>query len=307
MVLTSYFQLQYKLINRSIKELGLNPIITYIIAITALIGFAIYLFSITEFAPYVLILTCIGLLSKLSQTQRNDFLKMVYTKKIYLTIRFIENTILSLPFILILLVKLSFFPVLIIVVLSIVMTLANFNTSFSVAIPTPFYKRPFEFIVGFRNTFYLFGLAYALTFIAIKVDNFNLGIFSLLLIFLISLTFYSKPENEYFVWSYNLKAKAFIYKKLKTSLIYSTILSLPILGVLIIHFQTNQVILIAFELVGYTYLITLVLIKYSAFPNKMSITQGIVVAISLYIPPLLLLIIPYYYIQSAERLKDLLE
>ena len=75
--------------------------------------------------------------------------------------------------------------------------------------PTPFSKNPFEFTTGFRRTLLIFPLAYALTVIAINVDNLNLGIFSILLIFLIVLSFYSKPEEEYYVWVHADTPKSF--------------------------------------------------------------------------------------------------
>ena len=49
-----------------------------------------------------------------------------------------------------------------------------FRTSLNFSMPTPFSKNPFEFTTGFRRTLLIFPLAYALTVIAINVDNLNL-------------------------------------------------------------------------------------------------------------------------------------
>ena len=54
-------------------------------------------------------------------------------------------------------------------------TVNEFQTNFNLTIPTPFSKKPFEFSTGFRRSFFMFPIAYILTFIAIRVDNFNLA------------------------------------------------------------------------------------------------------------------------------------
>jgi hypothetical protein len=49
------------------------------------------------------------------------------------------------------------------------------------------------------------------------------------------------------------------------------------------------------------------LAKYSVFPEKLNIRFIIVFALTLLLPPLLLLIIPYLYIQSTKKLKEILQ
>jgi hypothetical protein len=80
-----------------------------------------------------------------------------------------------------------------------IMTLFNFSTNVNVTVLTPFSKKPFEFTAGFRKTFYVFLIAYVLTYIQVSVGNFNLGVFSVLLIGITCFSYYSKVENDYFV------------------------------------------------------------------------------------------------------------
>ncbi len=61
----------------------------------------------------------------------------------------------------------------------------------------------------------MFFIAYVLAIIAVKVDNFNLGIFALVLIFLTIFGYYLKPENEYFIWVYNCTPTKFLIEKNK--------------------------------------------------------------------------------------------
>jgi hypothetical protein len=184
--------------------------------------------------------------------------------------------------------------------------LFNFSTNLNVTIPTPFSKKPFEFTVGFRKTFYVFPIAYFLAYISISVGNFNLGVFSMLLIGLTCFSFYSKIENDYFVWNYNLSSKEFLIEKTKTCLIFFTLLSLPIIIALSISFFKEIDILIVFLLLCYAYLTTIIFAKYSSFPNEMNMSQGILIAISFMFPPILLIFIPLFYSQSIKKLNTVL-
>lgn len=142
---------------------------------------------------------------------------------------------------------------------------------------------------------------------AVFADNFNLGVFALLLVFPVLLSFYSKLENEYYVWTFTDTPKGFLINKIKTGLVYLSILVIPILIVLGIFFLSETFTLFIFMLLGYVYLVTIILAKYSAYPNEMNLPQGILIGISLLFPPILIGIIPFFYLQSIKRLNDILE
>lgn len=238
---------------RKLTAFGLNPILGFLIIGALFIGGSIYLFYRTQYAQYGYILLALCLVVQLSERKRNDFLKLIFTHSPYLKLRLIENFLVVSSFIAFLAYKQLFPAMLILSTITLVIALVNFNSTFNFTIPTPFYRRPYEFAVGFRNTFYLFIMTYSLTFIAISVGNFNLGIFSLLLVFFITLTFYSKPEDLYFVWSFIDSPKGFLMKKIRTGLVYSTMLSTPILIILSIFFFSEIKILLIFQLLGYIY------------------------------------------------------
>lgn len=302
-----YFQLQFKMSNRKLTEFGLPPFMAYSLLPICFIGLSTYLFSKTEFAEYFYILIALGLLSKLTDKKRNDFLKSCYTLKDYLKLRVLENLMVVLPFALFLVYQKSLVFVAILLVLTAFSAFVSFSTNFNFTIPTPFYNKPFEFTVGFRNTFYFFPIAYFLTYISISVNNFNLGVFSILLVFLVSLSYYSKLENEYYIWSFNLSPKAFLAEKIKTGLFYATLSSLPILIPLAMYFIAELETLLTFLILGYAYLITIIFAKYSVYPNEMNIPQGVLIAVSLIFPPILIGIIPYFYHQSSKRLNAILQ
>lgn len=301
-----YFILQCKMTNRKLKDFGLNPILGYLMILTSFLVLSIYLFHKTEFAQYAYILISLALTAKLSEIGRNDFLKLCFNNTHYKLIRIAENFSVTLPFLIFLLYKQSFVGSVILVVLSLLLGLSSFKTSLNYTIPTPFYKKPFEFTVGFRNTFFIFPIAYILTYIAISVDNFNLGIFSLLLIFIVLIGFYPKSENEYFVWTFSLTAKQFIVEKIKTALFYTTILCLPILLPLCFFYYTNLVSLLTFYFIGCIFLMTIIFAKYAAYPDEMNIPEVIIIAISAAFPPFIFVFAPYFYIKALKKLERFL-
>ncbi len=301
-----YFLLQYRMANRHLTEFGVNPSLGYVFMLISFVGLSFYLFSKTDFAGYIYALLSLSLTSKLSEANRNDFLKIIFTKSRYYKVRIAENCLSALPFIVFLLFKLEVIPLLIIVLAAIILAFFNFKNQFNFTIPTPFYKKPFEFIIGFRNTFVLIFATWFFAFMAITFGNFNLGIFSLILAFLIFLSFYGNPEDGFFVWIFSLTPRQFLVGKIRTALFYSTMLCLPNALALIAFFHSNILLIIGLQVLCYLYLVTIILAKYSVFPNQMNLPQLIILIISIGFPPLLLVVIPFFYSKSINRLNAFL-
>lgn len=302
-----YFHLQYKMINRSFIEYGMPVILGYLILICAFIFGSKTLFEKVDYAIYVYLLSYLTLVLKLSDVKRNRFLKYCFKSSEYKKIRITENIIIALPFIgfLIYLKDFQFIPVFLII--GTILGSINLKSDYNVTIPTPFSKQPFEFTIGFRNTFYFFLISLFITFKAIEVSNLNLGIASLISILALVFSYYSIPEPSFFVWNYNLTPKMFLIQKIKTSIIYSSYLILPVTIVLGIYFYENLITILSFVFVGYVFLTTIILAKYAAYPDKMNIIQGVLIAFSIYLPPMLVFVIPYFYFQSLKQLKPLLK
>jgi hypothetical protein len=302
-----YFELQYKMTNRRFKDTGFEPLLAYLTLTVGFFGLSIYLFHKTEFAEYIFQLSALTLIGKLSETRRTEFLKICFGETKLKKIRVTENLICSLPFLIFLLYKHLFFSGLLLLVFTTILALLNFRTTINFTVWTPFSKRPFEFTTGFRNTFYVFFAAYALTAIAVSVNNFNLGVVAMLLVFATTLGYYTKPENEYYVWTYNVNAKEFLFSKIKTAIFFSTSLALPIAVAIAIFYPQNIGILSLFFFVGWAFLISVIVSKYSAYPDEMNITQGILLALCIWFPPILVVLIPYLFRKSENRLSNLLK
>jgi hypothetical protein len=302
-----YFSLQLKMLNRNISEFGLPPIIGYLLGFVAFLGLSWYLFMKISYANYIYPFIGLSFLSTLSGLARNDFLQSCFSNRQYFQVRLIENMLLVLPF-----VAFLFFKNEIIIALGMLVASGSFaffrtQNNFQWSIPTPFYKYPFEFTVGFRKTFFVFIGAYVLTYIAISVGNFNLGIFALILSCFTTYSFYAEPEEGYFVWIFSKTPKSFLFSKIKIALLSLTLLCLPIWISLGIAFTENLRVLFIFQGLGYLYLITVLLAKYSAFPRKISVPQGFLLAFGVWLPPLLILIIPFFYKKSIQQLNNILE
>jgi hypothetical protein len=303
----AYFELQCKMTNRRFKDTGFAPWFAYIILTLGFVALSIYLFAKTEFAQYAYMLAALTLIGKLSETRRTEFLKICFGDTKLKKIRVAENFICALPFLIFLLYQQLIFTALLLAVLTTILALVNFSTTLNFTLWTPFSKRPFEFAIGFRNTFYLIFIAYALTIIAVSVHNFNLGVFSLLLVLASTLSYYNKPENEYYVWIHNLNAKKFLFSKIKTAMLFSASLALPIAITLAIFYPQNIGILTLFFGVGWLLLIGVIVGKYAAYPDEMNIVQGILLALSIWFPPVLVVLIPYFFKKSENRLSRLLK
>jgi hypothetical protein len=302
----SYFQLQYTLINRRFKDSGIEPLIGYILILAGFTAFSFSLFNKTIYAKYIYIAIAATALTTLSETKRNEFLQLCLGDRKLRMTRIAENMMAALPFIAFLMYKQLFIEAIALVPLSGFMALARFNTGTSFTIPTPFYKKPFEFTAGFRNSFFLLAGAYGLTVAAAAVGNFNLGIFAILAIIAITCGYYSNPEQEYYVWSYRLKPAQFLFGKLRTALLFSFLLCLPAALLLSIVFYNSTGYVALSMVAGLAFLAGVVTAKYAAYPGKISLPQGFMLAFCVYFPPLLALVIPYFFITAIQRLNRLL-
>jgi hypothetical protein len=294
------------MVNRTLRDVGILPIFAYPLLMVGFIAVSVYLFRKIEFAEYFYLFIACFFVFKLSEERRNDFLKTCFGDG-FRKIRIAENLIISFPFAIFHCFEGFFILAIVLFTLAIFLAFAEFRGTLNFTVPTPFYKKPFEFTVGFRKTFYLFLAAYLLTLKAVSVNNFNLGIILLMFGFVIIMNYYAKPENEYYVWSYSLNARQFLFEKLKTALLFSTVLSLPIILILGISFYQNIHILFLFLAIGYISLIAMIVTKYSAYPHEINLNQGFLLAIGVISPPLLIVMIPYFFMQSTKRLRHLLK
>lgn len=305
-MMREYLHLQYVMAKRKVEDAGVHPLLGFLLG-TVVFGLVSEVaYQKTSFAPYLLILLCIGLLLRLNERGRIDFLRILYGDRRKSLIRIVENTIITIPFMVVFCLKQSWMAAATLSSLAAMMAVLDYRVDWNKTLPTPFSKRPFEFAVGFRKSFLMFPLAYLIVGLAINIDNFNLGIFSMLLVFVTTFTYFSKPEDEFYVWIFAASPKHFLMKKISTALKHSSLLVAPIVISLSLFYPSDLQWILLFFILGMLFLATIILAKYAAYPNEMNLPEGILIAICLYFPPLLLAVVPYLYHKSINHLKHYL-
>lgn len=296
-----YFILQFTLLSRYFSDARIHPFLGWGGILALIFVGSFFIFQRTEYASYILVIIVFGIFFRLADEARVGFLKQVFGIPKFYVLRCTENLLTSIPFLFVLIYKLAFLEALLI--LAGVFLVVSSKSKIRFTLPTPFYNYPFEFTVGFRKTFFLFPLVYALMVVSIWVGNANLGLASVVGCFLIILTFYHKPEDEYYVWVYSKSPSKFLLEKQVVGLVYSLILTTPMVISLLYFFPDLLWKMLVGLLVCVVFLITFIFAKYTAYPHEMNLPEGILLAFGLTFPPLLLVMIPYFYYRSVRRLS----
>jgi len=162
-------------------------------------------------------------------------------------------------------------------------------------------------MVGFRNTFYIIAFTYMLTIIAVFVDNFNLGAFSFLLVLLIGAGYNFNFEKIFYVWQFAMSPARFLLYKIKVSLLHSFLLCSPVILSLCVFYFEHTGILFVVLIFGFAFLSTVILAKYSKYPAEIGLEAGILIAFCLFCPPLMAILIPYFFRKSVNKLGVILK
>jgi hypothetical protein len=301
-----YFTLQWKIINRSLDEFGIKPLWGYLIGVLCFAGLAVYLFKATFYAPYIFALLAISTTTLLSDNGRVLFLKQHFPHKQFYILRAIENLMVSLPFAIVLLLHAQWLLCGVVVLVGWFLSVTSLNSLPDFILPTPFARFPFEFTTGFRKNILILVLAAFLLVMAILYQNPNLGLFAIALVLLTCLVFYWNAEPVYYVWIHHQNPSGFIRHKIMVALGCASILVLPFICIYILFFSNHTLYVLMIYLLGVLYIITALLGKYAFYPSSMNVVQGIVLALSFWFPPLLVLLIPYYYRRCIHQLNPIL-
>jgi hypothetical protein len=173
-------------------------------------------------------------------------------------------------------------------------------------VPSPFSKRPYEFTTGFRSQYWMLILIYIVAGISVYHHNLNLGLFSLLSVFFLCMSFYSHLDPVFYVWIHAQSARQFLKEKIKTAFLYSLFLGLPVFLVLMLANPSQIILVSAIFLLCFCYVLLNVLSVYVQFPGRMTISQYFLLYGGVFFPPVLLFVLPYFYLEAVRRLKDYL-
>lgn len=307
MLIRQYVLLQFRLINRHLVEFGIRPFWGYLLPAIGFTGLSLALFKQTVYAGYLYVFVALVTMQAFQSENRIDFLKNCFSKKDYLLIRRTEMALVALPFLLFLWFKGAYLLGLSLLLIVLLSSSAGSYRKINLRISTPFYRHPFEFAMGFRNSYLMVVPAYLLSYMAIVAGNFNLGLFATGSLYFIGLTYYSAPEPFYYVWIFNCSEKGFLWYKIKTALIYSFVMALPAGLPLGLAFPDQVLTLIGIVVFGSLVLVAALLGKYAAYPSEINIIQALGLAACIIFPPMLLLILPLFYLKALKQLNPVLK
>ena len=302
-VIRYYYSLGVTRMTRWFNHLGVHPFLGFISLLFLCLVFIFYIFSGSSYSVIISGFLTVLFLLKAGQTERCQLLKTIFSNRQYIVLRAIENLVIIFPLSLYLALNGFFIYLSALVSLSILMILVSKSINIQFVLPTPFGNSPFEFLIGIRKSLWIIVLMFIILYKSIEVGNSNLGLFVLGSLFFLSMSFYLKPEDSYYVWIYNKNPKEFIKDKLKIGFLHSSILTLPIAFIMSVFFPSDWSIILIVQMIGYLFLISIILAKYSVFPKEMNLPQGIMYALSLWFPPMLFVLIPIFYKKAKIKLK----
>ncbi len=301
-----YLSLQWKLIQRQIIEFGIPLSIALVGAPILFFTLSMAIYYRTDYAGIILITLCFSWQLKISNSKRIEFLKLHYKSSLFLKIRLIENLLVFLPFFIVLALHANWLYLAIAFILTILLVFHKQRRLFHFRLPTPFHKKPFEFIIGFRTFYAFYPICIALLLIGYRVSNPNLAFVALALTSLSSLLFYQLLEPTFWIWIHSTNAKQFLSNKVKTAVFQHLILFMPITIICVLLFPAHWYIGLAILLLSAVYLSITVIAKYANYPNQISVIDGIFVGISMFIPLLMPFSFYYFLKKSRQQLASLL-
>jgi hypothetical protein len=255
---------------------------------------------------YIYLFLGFFLLIHLDDLHKVNFLKTCFKGFHFYIIKSIENSIYTFPFAIICFINGKYLTGFIFILMGILFSFFTLKKSIQLTIPTPFGKHPFEFTSGFRKQILVFLFAYLFLFISSRVDNFNLIVFSLLIVLLNCSLFYLKPEPKYFIWIYNTSSEEFLKKKIKVLVFNLIILLLPHITFTVCFYTDKLFLLFIFQILWSLNVILMLLIKYASYPSDTNLTQIIILFMSFTFPPFTLFFIYIYYKKSIKNLNQIL-
>ncbi len=241
----------------------------------------------------------------LCNRNRCDFMKNLFSKRDYFLIRWVENLLVITPFAIVFLICHEYVYPSILVVATAVSLLFS-PKKFSFVFPSPFLKSSFEFLLGFRYSFFLvFGL-YFLCFMAALHQNIALGIVALLLFFVIFMGYYFYAEPDYYVWSHRLTPRSFLNYKMAQAALNAILLSIAPALFLCFSFPENIVAVLYFFIHGLFCLFCSVVLKYRKYPSPMNIGEEVLLVLTILCPILPLLLLFCIRKKTCNNLSDYL-
>lgn len=302
-----YFELKKRIFARRMKDYGINPWLGVLILIIVFLLFSFLLFQNTKInAAYIYTIIPFVFLLKTNNENETAFFKSIYSKKEFLAIKILQNIIIVFPFVFFLFFKNFIFVGGLLLLGSVFLSFFNFRIKKSQKLKIPFLRNSFEFIVGFRNSFYWIPLLLVFLVIGQVLDNDNFLFLLIGFLFLIFSSYYLNPEPPFYVWVYALTPIEFLFLKFSHAIGNATLIIVPFVLIEVLFFDFSLQSLFILLGIGMFFLFIIILLKYSTYPNENHILEGVILVMCIFFPPILIVFLPYLFIKSKQKLKNYL-
>ncbi|MBC6401975.1 MAG: hypothetical protein GDA42_13120 [Ekhidna sp.] len=303
-----YFRLQWLIIVRTIKSIGLHWVISGPALIIVFLGLSVLLNS-REYGSFLYMLLAIFLLYQTTNQRRLQFLRKQFDKLRFIIVRLLENIAVVSPFLIFYLFNQDFLEFSILSLTTLMLVFFKKKSFGLFTLPHPFAKYDYEWISAFRKYFLLPFPFLFIYIMGVIVQNYMLSLIcACLLMLILVLPFQEAMEKPVLIWQYNLSTASFLKFKIRRIMLYS--IGFFILFIPIIAKNPDKWIFISFVYVWcFLTVVAGFLTKYSRYPSVTSqINQSIVIAVSLavFIQPYLAFIALFIiYMQSINSLSSL--
>jgi hypothetical protein len=265
--------------------------------------FAHLVFSKVSYPEFVFPTFALILTWWVNKPEKNTFLETIFSSKKCLLIRLLENTSVLLPFLIFLSIEGYHLQSAATLCLGLLVAVIPRKTRSNVVIPSPFSRYPYEFTIGFRKSYWLIALLFAVTVISLFADNAMLGLVGLAGAFFVCMNFYADAEPVYYVFTHAQSTDQFLRTKIKVSLVYTSYIILPLAVPLAVVFPSEIPVITLVILLGLSNVVLCLLGKYTDYPGEIKLIQMLKITGGILFPPILLLLIPHFYIRAKSKLN----
>lgn len=302
--LFTYLGLKKKIFDRHFSDINIYPSIGYvfILGIFYCITMLIYITQ-SQYATPIYLTICLYFTNKNNNINKNIFLKLCFNRSTFYMIRVTENLITTLPFCIGLLFHQEYIYIPIVILSAIILAITPRLRLTSITLPTPFGNHPFEFSLGFRRTILIYPIIYGCFIMSIIHNNLNLSIAMLVLLLLISMSFYSNNEAPFYIWVYSKTPHSIITYKVYTACKYSLLLTSPIYCILLLCYPYKTIYILLSIPIWIIYIITIIVTKYATYKFQSETGKSIIYFIALIVPPPLGILL--FYHNAIKNIKNI--
>ena len=156
---------------------------------------------------------------------------------------------------------------------------------------------PFVMLLLFENQY--------IAAMMLPVVSAIIGLCSVFALGVVCAMYYGKVENEYYVWIFAESPNKYLTHKILTAIKNTFLMALPMIALLTAFFPENWWIVLLVTAIGMIIVITFLLAAYSTYPSEIGLMEMFFIGLTL-VPPFVLVVIPYFYVRSLNRLKNTL-